>query len=232
MNLLDFFDKAYIINLPQRTDRKKTILQEVKKLGPDPHGKVELFPAIAPREAAGFPSRGARGCFQSHLAVIRHARKNNLKNVLILEDDLRISEYFAANHDRVMDQLAGSRYGMIYFGHAMWFGETKKFSFITYPNNIITTHFLGISAGIFDRLIDFLETVESRPPGHPLGGPMHVDGAYSTFRAQHKDVVTQVANPSLGYQSASRSNIHPAWYDKTIVLRPIADAIRRLGSAG
>jgi len=54
-----------------------------------PH-KVEIFPAIGPDEAGGFPSIGPRGCFSSHVAILKQAKHQGLSNILIVEDDLEI----------------------------------------------------------------------------------------------------------------------------------------------
>jgi hypothetical protein len=76
-------------------------------------------------------------------------------------------------------------------------------------------------------LHDHLEACLQRPTGHPLGSPMHVDGAYSLFRMQHPHVVTLRATPSLGGQRSSRSDIFPnKWYDRLPLTRQIAGLAR------
>lgn len=90
-------------------------------------------------------------------------------------------------------------------------------------------HFYGVNGRVLDRLVAFLELVMSRPPGHPDGGPMHVDGAFSTFRQQNPDVLTLAASPSLGWQRSSRSDIASnRWYDRTPVSRELVGLARRL----
>ena len=88
----------------------------------------------------------------------------------------------------------------------------------------MTTHFYAVNGRIFDRLLRFLEELQRRPPGHPDGGPMHLDGAYSTFRDQNPDVVTLIASPNLGWQRTSRSDITPKWWHRVPGLRPLAVA--------
>ena len=85
----------------------------------------------------------------------------------------------------------------------------------------------GLEQAGVDRLLRFLEELQQRPPGHPDGGPMHLDGAYSTFRAQNPDVVTLIASPNLGWQRSSRSDIYPnAWFDRVPGFRQLAGAAR------
>lgn len=91
------------------------------------------------------------------------------------------------------------------------------------------THFMVINGPALPTLIAGLETILSRPPGHPLGGPMHLDGAYSTLRAQNQGLKTYAYFPALGYQRSSRTDIgENKWYDRVGVLSPLVDAARRL----
>ena len=61
------------------------------------------------------------------------------------------------------------------------------------------------------------------------GGPMDIDGAYSTFRQLYPEIITLVANPSLGYQRSSRSDITPyRWFDKPGILRFLSSKMRRI----
>jgi hypothetical protein len=57
---------------------------------------------------------------------------------------------------------------------------------------------------------------------------MHVDGAYSWFRANHPHLLTSVANPELGHQRASRTDVHDLrWHDRVPVVRDIVAFLRR-----
>ena len=47
----------------------------------------------------------------------------------------------------------------------------------------------------------------ARPSGHPLGGPMHVDGAYNWFRKDFPAYTTIIATPKLGFKRSSDSSI-------------------------
>lgn len=69
-------DKIIYINLDHRSDRRKEIESELNKF----NLKYERFPAIS-------HTNGAIGCSKSHLAIIKYAKQNNYKNILVLEDD-------------------------------------------------------------------------------------------------------------------------------------------------
>jgi GR25 family glycosyltransferase involved in LPS biosynthesis len=62
-------------------------MRELKRVG----WSAEFFPAIRPDGADNFPSVGARGCFLSHLALLKLAISRQLSSITILEDDLNFS---------------------------------------------------------------------------------------------------------------------------------------------
>jgi glycosyl transferase, family 25 len=83
------FERTYIINLPERLDRKAEIQRELRSIGSGlMAGKVELYPAAKPVDYYFFPTRGTLGCYLSHLSLLKQARADNLGNVLLIEDDL------------------------------------------------------------------------------------------------------------------------------------------------
>ena len=61
---------------------------------------------------------------------------------------------------------------------------------------------------------------------------MHVDGAYSTIRAQDHTLVTYAHFPVLGYQRSSRTDIgNLKWYDRVGVLTPVLNVVRKLNQS-
>ena len=228
MKLIDFFDRVYAINLPYRKDRCRMIVQELKKAGmPLKPNHVEIFPAIRPDDAGDFPSIGARGCFESHLTILKQAQADRLSNVLIVEDDLIISQGFRTEQAVLLDRLCRTDWGFVYFGHIEQVEKTGGVTLEPFSEPLITAHFYAVNGLILDRLVWFLEQVKRRPAGHPDGGPMHIDGAYSTFREQNPDIVTLIASPNLGWQQSSRSDISSnAWFDRLPVFTEMASVAR------
>lgn len=231
MPLMDYFDRCYIINLAERADRRREMERELAKVGMTlQSGKVDFFQAVRPESAGPFPSIGSRGCFMSHLGILREAKALGLRNVLVLEDDLAIDAHFLAAEEKLIEQLQHTAWDFAYFGHVLELPENapENARLERHHGPIVTAHFYALNGGVIDRLLVFLETVLQRPPGHPDGGPMHVDGAYSTFRQQNPDVVTLVAVPSLGWQRPSRSDISPnRWYDRWPLIREAVAWLRR-----
>jgi len=226
--ITDYFQGVYAVNLPERKDRRQLIVKELEAAGmPLTPSRVEIFPAIRPDEAGGFPSIGARGCFSSQVAILKQAKQEGLSNILIVEDDLEISAKFRTDQAVILEQLCQQDWDFAYFGHVEEVGEKSLVALVPFSDGVMTTHFYAVNGRIFDRLLRFLEEVQQRPPGHPDGGPMHLDGAYSTFRARNPDVVTLIASPNLGWQKSSRSDIYPnPWFDRVPGIMQLAGAAR------
>src|SRR6516164_1613527 len=84
------FEAIFVINLEHRTDRRAEMQKQLSVIGWD----AEFFPAIRPESAANFISIGARGCFLSHLAVLKRARNADANRLIILEDDVNFTRDF------------------------------------------------------------------------------------------------------------------------------------------
>jgi len=224
----DYFDRTFVINLPYRHDRRRAITRELKRVEmfPAPE-RTEIFPAIRPDDAGPYPTRGTRGCFISHWSILRKALEQNLSRVLVMEDDLVISDRWHHQSDRLVDELEATGWDMVYFYHALHLQSQAQKAFATWDGSVRGALFYGVHGRILERLVEFLAIVDSRPAGHPDGGPMHVDGAFSTFRKQNLDVRTLVAVPRLGRQRASRTDIHAlGFHDRLIGVRWVADIAR------
>ena len=229
------FDRVYVLNLPERTDRRAEMAGELARIGTgfdDP--RIELFPAIRPTEPAGFPDIGARGCFLSHLAILRDARDAGHGRILILEDDCDFSGGIAALLPAALDMLDTLGLDIFYGGYGLPDGPgthhaASPLLLIDRATPVRTTHFIGFGRAAIEALIPYLEAILTRPAGSPDGGPMHVDGAYNWFRASRPDLATWLARPQLGHQRPSRSDIAPPGLLDLLPwpLRQLARALRR-----
>lgn len=229
-SLLNFFDQAYIINLPERFDRREGMQSELKMLGLSSlTDRVSFFPAIKPVDKGDFPSIGSRGCFLSHLEVLREAKNKGLGNVLIMEDDLSFTRLLIKEQDAVINELRHLDWDFAYLGHGESLAPRSEGIFQPHSEPLMLAHFLAINQRAIAPLVDFLEQILTRPYGDPEGGPMHVDGAYSTFRKQNPDMVTLIANPSLGFQRSSSSDIAGSkWFETAPVLAQVLNSARKV----
>jgi hypothetical protein len=227
--LSDHFDCTYIINLPERKDRRKAIVGELERVGmPLSAGKVELFPAVKPQDKLKFPSIGALGCFMSHYRILSDAIKRKLNNVLIVEDDLLISPQLMENWKALRSELNSQDWGIVYLGHVEEVPDDCPPRLVPFTQPLLTSHFYAVNGPIIPRLVKYLEEVKQREPGDPRGGPMHLDGALTMFRQANPDVLTLIAHPNFGKQRPSRSNITFRWYDRFPVFQQASDLGRLL----
>lgn len=230
MTLFDAFERIVVINLPERTDRRREMVAELRRAGLHEGSPGLLFFAgIRPANAGLFPSVGARGCFESHLGVITAALADGVENVLVLEDDLALHPEACVPQPALVKTLASGEWDFAYPGHTLALGAPGapvRWERTTSP--LVCAHFYALNRRILADLREYLDACRRRPPGHPDGGPMHVDGAFSMFRARRPDVVTLIASPSLGSQRSSRSDITAnRWYDRQPGLRLLSGLARK-----
>lgn len=211
----EFFGRVYVINLPERVDRRKEVAAVLARIGmPLGSAGVELFPAVKPDGAAGFPSPGVRGCFLSHLNILRQAQAANLPSVLILEDDVEFPGGFATLWPGIMAQLDGASWDFAYLGYThvddstMARRSTRSVTMRPYRERVRTTHAYAVQRPVYQRLIAHLEELERGRPGDTERGPMDVDGAYNAFRRRYPETVTLIAEPQVAWQRATHSDLH------------------------
>lgn len=216
----------FVINLPHRTDRRDEMEAQLKRV----NWTAEFTSAPRPDEPGGFSSIGAHGCFLSHLQVLKLALGRRVDRLFILEDDLNFSTNFLTDWPAAEAELDRRDWSMFYpapvnevaHGLTAVDGATK----------FRCTHFVVINGPSLPMLVEGLEQILLRPPGHPLGGPMHVDGAYNTLRRQDENLKTLTYGPPLGYQRPSLSDIAELGFaDRTAILRPAVAVIRKLRNA-
>jgi len=231
MDFIDYFDRVEIISLVERKDRRSDLTNQIAKLGKNIDGdKIRFFDAIKPIDKGEFPSIGARGCFESHLAVLKNADSDGVQNLLIIEDDLNFSDNIKNLSNLFYNLLKNTRWGFLYLGHVIDGIDAQggpQLLPVNHDIGVRCTHLIGISGATVPKLVAYLEAMHSREGGDPAGGPMHVDGAYSWFRKETQ-CNTLVSCPPIGYQRSSRSDIADVkLYDKLPIIRNIVNYIRK-----
>lgn len=209
MIIFDHFDKIRIISLAQRTDRRRDMDRELKRVGLTENPRVEYFDAIRPDDAGSFSSVGARGCYASHRALLKNAASDG-ESILILEDDCFF--YPTANATFVSPSFD------IFYG-----GFTAANPLEVQRSDIQGAHMMGFSARGARLVSDYLENLTCEGIHPPI------DAAYVWFRRAFPEVATIFASPQMAGQRASRSDIAElAWYDRTPVIRDAANFLRRM----
>jgi len=240
MKFVDFFDRVYVLNLPERKDRFRHMQRELARVGmPFDDTKVLHFSAIKPDTKAPFHKLGSKGCFLSVLEMLKTARTDHLNNVLIFQDDAQFLPEFQTYETRIVDQLKQTDWDIAQFGYYPLKPDTVATeilnpaptavgSMVPSSSEFIGAHCFAINGKSLDAFISFMEGLLSRPMGHPDGGPMPIDGAFNVF-SRRDNATRLVLVPSLVSQISSRSDVTPHQYDQNPILRPVIGFARRLG---
>jgi GR25 family glycosyltransferase involved in LPS biosynthesis len=144
-NPFDYFDGIYCINLDERRDRWANAVSEFSKIGI--LDRVKRFPAIK-------HSDGSLGCTLGIVSILKIAKENNFKNVLIFEDDVK---FIVDDPQKVLqqtiDQIGQLKWHLFYLG-ANTHKKLVKFK----PNlillkNAFALHSVAYSDLMYDVLI-------------------------------------------------------------------------------
>jgi len=193
MILNDYFDKIYCINLDERTDRWEEAQKEFEKLNIE---GVERFSAIKNR-------KGAIGCRESHLSIIKQAKELGLKNVLIFEDDLLVINENETKINQTVGELDKVEWDLVYLGATVDPNVGRVFPVtenLVRTNFAYTTHAYAINHTMFDFILE-------RAPYH---------GIIDVFYCQHIVPMGKsfIFNPMVCIQQEGYSDIeeHQADY--------------------
>ncbi len=99
------WDKVYIINLKRRSDRKKIMIEKLKKIGLTNYEFInavdglklkvsKVFDNLKNKNKTQILNYGHFGCILSHIKVLKNAILNNYNRVMILEDDIEFPDDF------------------------------------------------------------------------------------------------------------------------------------------
>jgi GR25 family glycosyltransferase involved in LPS biosynthesis len=186
MILEKYFDAIYCINLDERTDRWSTARKEFNKINLT---KVKRFSAVK-------HEKGHLGCKQSHINIIKEAKDNKNKNVLIFEDDVLFVDKNIEYLEEGVKQLSNISWDFFYLGATLDPGRTKLSRLsknLLKTNFAYTTHAYAINSKLFDYIIG---NSNKRP---------EIDVFYS------KDVIpnhnTVLLDPIIAIQQKGYSNI-------------------------
>jgi len=118
MQLNEYFDCVYVINLRRRPDRLAHITRELEKI----HAKFKLIEAVDGNiiecnkdVGNGWNYRGVTGCAYSHRKIYTDALDNNYKQILVVEDDNVFMSGFNDMFESFIRQVPAD-WEMLYFG--------------------------------------------------------------------------------------------------------------------
>jgi GR25 family glycosyltransferase involved in LPS biosynthesis len=100
---------------------------------------------------------GVHGCLESHIYCIEYAKRNNLENILIMEDDVIFDTTVLSKLD---DIILPESYDMIYLGYhglsGYRVGDTKSPCYLKLTSTL-TTHAYIIHSSIYDYVLDSIK---------------------------------------------------------------------------
>jgi glycosyl transferase family 25 len=206
--IFDHFDQIRIVNLPSRADRRAEMTGELKRAGLENDPRVRFFDACSFADAGTFYSKGARGCYHSHLAILEEAAAAN-QSVIILEDDC---DFTPAIHSYALPA-----------DWSVFYGGYYAVSEDLQTSDIVGSHFMAFTADIVPHLVAYLNEILKRDD-HPS-----IDGAYVWYRRAFPEVKTAFAVPPLGVQRPSRTDIGDLrFFDRVPLLTGALTVARKL----
>lgn len=162
-----YFDKIYCINLDRRKDKWYRVKKEFQKNSIN----VERWSAIDGESLVDISNfeknqnllskRGelenkySLACLMSHLSVIKDAKINNYKKILIFEDDVILSDNFSNK----IEMIQNVNWKLFYLGASqfIWNGISIEGEFYR-CNQTLGTFAYAVDNSIYDDLIEIFES--------------------------------------------------------------------------
>lgn len=215
-NLNEMFDMIYCINLKKDTYRWSVMSNIFKKLNlnvkqiiaeDSSYNNVKkIFNSLNKNNPMKIKNQaGAIGCMLSHTTAINHAKKNNFKKILILEDDIIPCKDFL-NYFKTIE--FPKEYKLLYLGNnrADLFQYSKKYN-DNFDNStkVNGTFCYAIDSSIFDEILSLINTF-----ANPIDTLLH------NISEKYKNL-SFVLNKPLFFPNILTSNIrskyHTSYYD-------------------
>jgi glycosyl transferase, family 25 len=229
MNLIELFDKTYVINLSERRDRRRATTTELRRYFPSPTvaERVTFHSAVRPDGAGPFPTQGSHGAFLSTIEVLTAAVDEGLERVLLMQDDVRFTAAFHEHGDWLLSRVAGDDWDIMQLGYIDLDGATDRHApaapvMVDFEQEVIGAHCIGFRGPAIGAMLDHLHICKNGEPGDDWTGPMSVDGAFNTFAWCRPEFRRMLPVPNMVGQRNSRSDVRPSRVDRIAPLRPLA----------
>lgn len=156
-NPFDFFERIYCINLPHRVDKWQKCQEEFSKV--NILEKVIKFDGVQINGSFYHVNVRAAGCFLSHLEIINKCKEDNIKNVLILEDDIEFQNDPINNLRLSINDLKDLEWDIFYLGMSVTDEKFKNPLERITPNllkinSALTTHAIAYNNIVYSKILD------------------------------------------------------------------------------
>lgn len=117
LELNKYFERCYVVTLQRRPDRYRDFCARIRKGWPfvAPERWRAVDGHLVPHPKHWKMGGGAWGCFRSHLGIIERCLNENVRSVLLLEDDALPCEDFTGRVSAFLEKVPAD-WGMIYLG--------------------------------------------------------------------------------------------------------------------
>jgi len=170
MKINDFFEEAFYINLDKRNDRRVKFENELERVGLS--GFVKRFSACI--DATNLPRddyNRHRACGKSHHHLIQYAKNNNLKNILIFEDDAYFYDEGELPGIKIIESALDSlskieNWDVFYLGGLVIDPEIDLITNnLAKVNTVLTAHAWSINHTGYDKLLPYVPETDSAIDG-------------------------------------------------------------------
>lgn len=201
--LNNYFQEIHCINLKRRIDRWEECKEEFKK-----HNlKVQQYEAFDGNNLPKFPglNAGQVGAIYSHRGIIEYAKKNEFKDILILEDDVEFDEKINEKFFNIVSEIPKDwdmlLFGGNHSGNNPWsHGELLKISDHIYKvTHSLALHCYAVKNTIYDKLIESLSKYDKTN-----------DALVADIQ---KNINCYIIRPHLAWQRPSFSDLREMFVD-------------------
>lgn len=197
LRLNDIVDKAYFINLGRRPDRLSQAREQFAKNGI----VVSRFEAVDGSQFSKHPSlsRGAAGCLESQLSILKDGLKNKYEAVAVFEDDVFFVDDFENKFTQFYEQVPDD-WQFIYLANNKYNARVERLSEnVEQVSGAWSAHAFIIRSNAMKAAVDIVS-----------GGDMPVDVYYGILQQYYP---AYSAVPSLAGQRADHSDIENIFID-------------------
>lgn len=209
LDLKNYFDKTYVINLDIRADKWHGFKSRASKAGIKGYERVRGIEGDkSPHPHWWRAGNGSWGCLMSHFKIAQEALMDGLENYLVFEDDACFSEDFAERLPTLAEEIKklDGAWDMFYLGGQHLYEETSPpWHFregIVRCNNVNRTHAYAVNARF---MVKFCQHILHAPDYIEAEHDMHIDHQLGNL---HRHIITLAAQPWLCGQAGGSSNVN------------------------
>jgi len=195
-NPFDYFENIYCINLDRRPDRWLQVQEEFKIT----HilNRVKRFSAIINLD-------GRVGLVQTHLKLLKLAKEQNMRNILIFEDDVKFINMPLESLGKAINQLENIDWSMFYLGANVQ-GKLESISLnLAILKKGLCAHAIAYNNNMYDLLINKFSKVKKIITADDI-----LDVHLLLMQQKH---LSLIINPMIVTQQASYSDLEKKQVD-------------------